>query len=84
MRAILVPKKLWDSIDDRWLQENPDPESRDSGTSCCDGSDNDFDGLVDDDDPGCGDDPPPLHPLPPWRIVPKGDRLTCEIGMDLE
>jgi phosphatidylserine/phosphatidylglycerophosphate/cardiolipin synthase-like enzyme len=75
---------LWESIDDRWLQENPDPESRDSGTSCNDGSDNDFDGLVDDDDPGCGDDPPPLHPLPAWRIVPKGDRLTCEIGMDLE
>jgi phosphatidylserine/phosphatidylglycerophosphate/cardiolipin synthase-like enzyme len=73
---------LWGSIDDRWLEENPDPESRDSGTSCSDGSDNDFDGLVDEDDPGCGEDPPPLPPLPPWRIVPKGDRLTCEVGMD--
>jgi hypothetical protein len=47
-----------------------------------DGSDNDFDGLVDDEDPGCSDDPPPLPALPPWRIVPKGDRLSCEVGMD--
>lgn len=73
---------LWSSIPDRWLTENADPESRDSGTSCTDGSDNDFDGLVDDEDPGCSDAPPPLPALPPWRIVPKGDRLSCEIGMD--
>jgi phosphatidylserine/phosphatidylglycerophosphate/cardiolipin synthase-like enzyme len=75
-------EKLWASIPDRWLEENPDPESRNSGTSCMDGSDNDFDGLVDDADPGCSDDPPPLAALPPWRIVPKGDRLSCEVGMD--
>jgi phosphatidylserine/phosphatidylglycerophosphate/cardiolipin synthase-like enzyme len=75
---------LWASIDDRWLEENPDPESLDSGTSCRDGSDNDFDGLVDEEDPGCGENPPALPSLPPWRIVPKGDRLSCEVGMDRE
>lgn len=64
---------IWKSIDDRWLKENPDPESRDSGNSWRDGVDNDFDKLVDADDPGTGENPPPMKPLPPFFIVPKED-----------
>lgn len=62
---------LWADVPDKWLEGRPDPESRDSGTSCSDGSDNDFDSLRDDQDPGCGANPPPMESLPPWRIVPK-------------
>ena len=72
---------LWADIDDRWLTTNPDPESRDSGTACSDGIDNDYDGLADDEDPGCGQAPPPRPPLPPWRIVAKQGRMTCEPEM---
>ena len=64
---------LWEGIDDAWLHRNPDPESRDSGTSWCDGIDNDFDGLIDDSDPGTSANPPPLPTLPPYRIVKKGE-----------
>jgi phosphatidylserine/phosphatidylglycerophosphate/cardiolipin synthase-like enzyme len=74
-------EQIWADIDDRWLTENPDPESRDSGTACSDGIDNDYDGTVDADDPGCGAEPPPLPPLPPWHIVDKGGRMTCEPEM---
>jgi len=62
---------LWQSIDDRWLTNNPDPESKDSGTSWRDGIDNDFDNLVDEADPGTGENPPPLPLLPPFQIVAK-------------
>lgn len=72
---------LWADIDDRWLHENPDPESRDSGTACTDGIDNDYDGVIDAEDPGCGQNPPPVDPLPPWTIVDKGGRMTCEPEM---
>ncbi len=68
---------VWAMIDDKWLQGRPDPESKDSGSACTDGSDNDFDELDDAADPGCGDDPPPLSDLPPQWIKPK-DRATCE------
>lgn len=44
---------LWVSIPDRWLKEDPLPESFASGTACTDSLDNDFDDLVDADDPGC-------------------------------
>lgn len=64
--------ELWESIDDRWLQGRPDPESPDSGTACTDGHDNDFDDLADAEDPGCGPNPPPLRRLPPHEVVPKG------------
>jgi phosphatidylserine/phosphatidylglycerophosphate/cardiolipin synthase-like enzyme len=74
--------KIWNEIPDTWLEANPDPESRDSTTACTDGSDNDFDRLRDAEDPGCSDTPPPLPELPPWRKVPKNDRLTCDPGMD--
>ena len=45
--------ELWRSIDDKWLQYDPKPESLDSGFACFDGIDNDFDDQVDGDDPGC-------------------------------
>jgi len=69
--------QLWADIPARWLSANPDPESRDSGTSCSDGFDNDFDDLDDGDDPGCGDAPPPLPALPPHWIVAK-DKISCQ------
>lgn len=72
---------LWTGLPDELLTANPDPESRPSGTSCSDGVDNDYDGKKDAEDPGCGENPPPLPPLLPWRIVPKGERLTCDIDM---
>ncbi len=62
---------LWERVDDRWLAADPDPESRDSGTSCTDGSDNDFDGLIDAEDPGCSAEPPPMPPRPGGSVVPK-------------
>ena len=68
---------LWGRIDDRWLTDNPDPESRDSGTACTDGVDNDFDDLDDLADAGCTDDPPPLPSLPPYQLLPKRE-MTCE------
>ncbi|MCH9681806.1 MAG: hypothetical protein K0V04_10265, partial [Deltaproteobacteria bacterium] len=63
--------QLWSDIDDRWQAANPDPESHDSGTACSDGIDNDYDGQVDADDPGCGATPPPRPPLPPLQIIDK-------------
>jgi phosphatidylserine/phosphatidylglycerophosphate/cardiolipin synthase-like enzyme len=68
---------VWAMIPERWATANPDPESRDSGSSCIDGFDNDYDGLVDDADPGCGPNPPPLPALPPHWTVPK-DKVTCQ------
>lgn len=68
---------LWAGIPERWATENPDPESRDSGSSCRDGFDNDYDDAVDDADPGCGENPPPLPQLPPHWVVPK-DKVTCQ------
>jgi phosphatidylserine/phosphatidylglycerophosphate/cardiolipin synthase-like enzyme len=62
---------LWQTVSERWAEQNPDPESWDSGAACADGIDNDFDGQADVDDHGCGPKPPPLSPLPPWKIVPK-------------
>ena len=63
--------RMWSNIPDKWLQGRPDPESRNSGTACTDGVDNDYDRNADTDDPGCGDNPPPLPGLPPHRFVPK-------------
>ena len=47
--------ELWESIPSRWgLEgERPLPESLDSGTSCFDGIDNDFDPYIDEDDWDC-------------------------------
>jgi len=44
---------MWDSIPDKWLRKDPLPESKDSGTSCYDGVDNDFDGKIDAKDQNC-------------------------------
>jgi phosphatidylserine/phosphatidylglycerophosphate/cardiolipin synthase-like enzyme len=44
---------MWNSIPDKWLREDPMPESKDSGTSCYDDVDNDFDGKIDAKDPNC-------------------------------
>lgn len=64
---------LWESIPEKWLKSRPDPESLDSTTACFDGVDNDFDDLVDAEDPGCSSNPPALHDLPPSFIVQKRD-----------
>lgn len=66
-------EQIWKAIPDRWLQGRPDPESKDSTTSCTDGVDNDYDHTADALDLGCGDKPPPLEPLPEYRIVPKDE-----------
>jgi phosphatidylserine/phosphatidylglycerophosphate/cardiolipin synthase-like enzyme len=63
--------KMWKSVPDRWLEGRPDPESRDSGTACFDGVDNDFDHLADEEEPGCGSSPPPMPELPPLRLISK-------------
>ncbi|MEM6989893.1 MAG: phospholipase D-like domain-containing protein [Myxococcota bacterium] len=70
-------EEIWGRIDDRWLKENPDPESQNSGTACTDGVDNDFDHQDDLADAGCSDNPPPLPALPPYRLMPK-QTMTCE------
>ena len=44
---------LWSSIDDKWLREDPLPESTDSHPSCNDTIDNDFDKLIDLNDKDC-------------------------------
>ncbi len=70
-------EEIWGRIDDRWLTDNPDPESQNSGTACTDGVDNDFDHQDDLADAGCGDTPPPLPALPPFQLIPKKE-MTCE------
>jgi len=56
-RAAKIFKKqflyLWYSIPEKWLKANPRAESPESPGSCFDGIDNDFDGFIDKDDPGC-------------------------------
>lgn len=56
-RAAAIFKKqflyLWYSIPEKWLRFNPRAEGADSLGSCFDGIDNDFDGFIDKDDPGC-------------------------------
>jgi len=73
-------EQLWGAIDDRWLTDRPDPESKDSGRACMDGSDNDFDHKADKEDEGCSVNPPPLPALPQGKVMPKPDegcRLTA-------
>jgi phosphatidylserine/phosphatidylglycerophosphate/cardiolipin synthase-like enzyme len=70
-------ERIWAEIPEQWATANPDPESRDSGSSCTDGFDNDYDGLADAQDPGCGANPPALPELPPHWIVAK-DKITCQ------
>ncbi len=70
-------ESIWRSIPDQWQARGarPDPESADSGSSCRDGIDNDFDKEIDrvappgrKADAGCLSATPPT-PLPPHEIV---------------
>lgn len=63
--------RIWNRIPSEWTASGarPDPESRESGASCFDGIDNDFDGLADKHDAGCGRKPAPLLALPPHKSV---------------
>ena len=66
---------IWSSIHEKWLGKNvrPNPESRDSGTACIDGVDNDFDDHADSEDAGCSENPPALPLLPPHDFISKDD-----------
>ena len=44
---------LYNSIDNQYLKITPRAESFESGNSCYDGIDNNFDGKIDSDDIGC-------------------------------
>ena len=43
----------WNRIDNKWLKQNVRAESKDSIGSCYDGIDNNYDGLIDLNDPAC-------------------------------
>lgn len=43
----------WSMIDNKWLERNVRAESLDSIGSCYDGIDNNYDGLIDSNDPAC-------------------------------
>ena len=45
--------KLYNSLDEKYLKLYPQAESLESGNSCYDGIDNDFDGKIDFEDFGC-------------------------------
>ena len=44
---------MWDSIPEKWLNSDPNPESLESGSSCFDETDNDFDNIIDQDEIEC-------------------------------
>ena len=46
-------EKMWNSIPDSYLQKDPFPESIESGTSCSDLIDNDFDDIIDANEKEC-------------------------------
>ena len=46
-------EEMWNSIPAIWLQEDPNPESKESGTSCYDLIDNDFDKIIDSNEMEC-------------------------------
>jgi phosphatidylserine/phosphatidylglycerophosphate/cardiolipin synthase-like enzyme len=62
---------VWADVPERWLHEDPFPESLDSGHACHDHVDNDHDGRIDAADPDCGPSPPPRAPDAVLRLVPK-------------
>jgi len=45
--------KLWNMIPNKYLYYDPNPESFESGNSCFDGIDNDFDRTIDSKDKMC-------------------------------
>jgi len=56
---------VWESIPERYLKENPAPESAESINSLTDGIDNDYDNKIDNEGVSAL--------LPPYKIVPKED-----------
>ena len=64
---------LWNSIDDRWLKEQPNPEGLTSNSACSDGVDNDFDHVVDNDEDSCKKEDAFNFATLPYQIVSKGD-----------
>lgn len=46
-------EEMWNSIPAKWLKEDPYPESKESGTSCYDLIDNDFDKIIDSNEKEC-------------------------------
>ena len=46
-------KYLWNKIPEKYEKYDPKPESKESIGSCSDGIDNDFDDLIDNNDPSC-------------------------------
>ena len=44
---------MWESIPEKWLTKDPLPESIDSGSSCYDLIDNDFDDIIDRNEREC-------------------------------
>jgi len=66
-------ENLWRSIPSEWgaPDARPAPESQDSGNSCADGVDNDFDGLADAEDSSCISAESGLTRLPPHHRLSK-------------
>lgn len=62
-------KTIWNSIPEKYLKNDPAPESIESINSLSDGIDNDYDNKVDNEDESV----PEKVQLPPYRIVPKED-----------
>ena len=53
MQLFSFYEEMWNSIPARWLKEDPFPESKESGTSCYDLIDNDFDKIIDSEEKEC-------------------------------
>jgi phosphatidylserine/phosphatidylglycerophosphate/cardiolipin synthase-like enzyme len=58
-------KEIWNNIPDKYLKNNPAPESSESTNSLTDGIDNDHDNIEDNEGK--------VAEIPPYRIVPKQD-----------
>ncbi len=69
---------LYDALGEHTLSQTPDPESHQSGSACSDGIDNDHDGRIDGDDPGCSEPSAP-PPVLLWS-APKPPGAACHDG----
>lgn len=63
--------KLWTSIDNRWLNSQPNPEGLTSHDACFDGVDNNFNHIIDKDEPSCIDEKEFNFKTLPYNIVKK-------------
>ena len=72
--------KMWASIPEKWLKNSPVAESLDSNSACFDEVDNDFDHLVDKEDPSCQEGYINNQKLPAYRIVKKGSGMNLIKG----